>query len=167
MNNHYCYILENTLSHCSNRTYNGYTVNLQRRLRQHNGEIKGGAKYTTRHGMGGWKYLVIVAGFPTMVNALQCEWRIKHPDNKRIRPSKYRGPIGRIIGLNSVLHLPTWTNQCKIPNSKIPLLNVYAPLKYHTLFTDLHPNIQLNDLIEFIQQGYPKREYGNLQHISV
>ena len=30
-----------------NRTYVGYTNNLKRRLRQHNGEIKGGARSTT------------------------------------------------------------------------------------------------------------------------
>ena len=36
-----CYILKS-----GNRTYNGSTNNMRRRLRQHNGEIKGGAKYT-------------------------------------------------------------------------------------------------------------------------
>ena len=30
---YFCYII-----YSNNRTYNGYTVNLQRRLRQHNGE---------------------------------------------------------------------------------------------------------------------------------
>jgi hypothetical protein len=33
----YCYFLRS-----QNRTYNGYTVDLERRLRQHNGELKGG-----------------------------------------------------------------------------------------------------------------------------
>ena len=33
----YCYFLRS-----ENRTYNGYTVDLKRRLRQHNGELKGG-----------------------------------------------------------------------------------------------------------------------------
>lgn len=43
------------------RTYLGVTNNLKRRLRQHNKEIKGGAKYTTAFkGNGEWevKYLV-------------------------------------------------------------------------------------------------------------
>ena len=40
---HYCYFLQS-----KNRTYNGYTVDLHRRLRQHNGELAGGAKVTTR-----------------------------------------------------------------------------------------------------------------------
>ena len=33
----YCYIIANA----NDRTYNGYTNNLTRRLRQHNGDIKG------------------------------------------------------------------------------------------------------------------------------
>ena len=41
----YCYIIANNdcnskSSSNRQRTYNGYTVNLKRRLRQHNGEIK-------------------------------------------------------------------------------------------------------------------------------
>jgi len=40
--NWYVYILE-----CCDRTlYTGITTNLEKRLRQHNGEIVGGAKYT-------------------------------------------------------------------------------------------------------------------------
>ena len=35
---YYVYLLKSTVS---NRTYVGYTVNIKRRLRQHNGEIKG------------------------------------------------------------------------------------------------------------------------------
>jgi len=45
-----------------NNTYNGYTVNLERRIRQHNKEIKGGAKYTTRRVdvCNTWKYLITI-----------------------------------------------------------------------------------------------------------
>jgi putative endonuclease len=44
-NNWLIYILE-----CSdNSLYCGITNNLKRRLKQHNGEIKGGAKYTQSH----------------------------------------------------------------------------------------------------------------------
>lgn len=43
MNSFFIYILE-----CSDKTlYVGKTTNIAKRLRQHNGEIKGGAKYTS------------------------------------------------------------------------------------------------------------------------
>ena len=48
------YLLYNT---CNNKTYLGITNNSRRRLRQHNGEIKGGARYTRAFkGKGCWKY---------------------------------------------------------------------------------------------------------------
>jgi putative endonuclease len=51
---YFVYILINTHS---NRTYIGLTNNLAKRIRQHNGIIKGGAKYTKINKMGGiWKY---------------------------------------------------------------------------------------------------------------
>jgi len=54
MNNYIVYLLTNT----SNRnTYLGITNNSERRIRQHNGIIKGGAKYThAKKGNGNWVY---------------------------------------------------------------------------------------------------------------
>ena len=74
----YCYILRNKLEQFKNNTYNGSTNNPMRRLRQHNEEIKGGARAT--HGKGGaWEICVMLSGFPDHVNALSCEWRMKCP----------------------------------------------------------------------------------------
>lgn len=99
---YYCYILRNNYPDHINRTYNGYTTNLTRRLRQHNQEIKGGAKYTSRFGNQSWEYMIIVTGLSDKITALQLEWKIKHPDGRRIRNRKYNSPKGRIIGLIDV-----------------------------------------------------------------
>ena len=54
MNNYIVYLLINTNT---KHTYLGITNNSARRIRQHNGEIKGGAKYTHAKKCGGiWKY---------------------------------------------------------------------------------------------------------------
>ena len=57
-------------------TYVGATVDLAKRLRQHNGEISGGAHATTRRG-NVWRRAAHVAGFPDWPAALQFEWRWK------------------------------------------------------------------------------------------
>jgi len=65
----YCYLLL-----APGRTYVGATNNLPRRLRQHRGELAGGAKYTTRHGP--WRlgaYALVGQKSP----ALRFEWRAK------------------------------------------------------------------------------------------
>jgi predicted GIY-YIG superfamily endonuclease len=54
------------------KTYVGYTTDLKRRLRQHNGEITGGAK-STRGGR--WEVMFYVTGFPNAQTALSCEKR--------------------------------------------------------------------------------------------
>jgi len=103
--NWYCYLIKN-----GNYTYNGSTNNPYRRLRQHNLEIKGGAKYTSKL-KGGWEYYCIMTGFPDKINTLQCEWRWKHCNGKPgKREQKYCGVNGRIKGLNNVLNKDIWTS---------------------------------------------------------
>jgi predicted GIY-YIG superfamily endonuclease len=59
-------------------TYVGATLDLARRLRQHNGEIKGGAKYTRLGAKGSWAVVFTVQGFREQREALQFEWALKH-----------------------------------------------------------------------------------------
>lgn len=99
---YFCYILKNKVQSEIKKTYNGFTVDLRRRIRQHNSEIKGGAKYTTSNGNKTWHYYAVLTGFDTAVSALSCEWWIKHPTGHRKRPMKFSGPRGRILGLQKV-----------------------------------------------------------------
>ena len=105
---YYCYILYSSNPTFSDNTYNGSTNDLVRRLRQHNGELVGGAKATS--GKGPWEYLAVIEGFEDHKEALSCEWRIKHPTGKRLRPKKYCGVNGRIEALNLILNLATNNN---------------------------------------------------------
>ena len=67
------------LLYCENNTYVGATVNLERRLRQHNKEIVGGARATAKKSAQGkmWERLCYVSGFPDWKSTLQFEWRWK------------------------------------------------------------------------------------------
>ena len=67
-----------------NSTYVGATVDLDRRLRQHNKEIKGGAYATgTKVAKGEhWTRAAHVSGFPNWSSALQFEWRWKQISRK-------------------------------------------------------------------------------------
>jgi len=59
------------------RTYVGATVDLDHRLRQHNGEISGGAKATSGRA-GSWRRVCHVEGFADECAALQFEWAWKN-----------------------------------------------------------------------------------------
>jgi len=61
---------------CDNLSYVGMTNDIFKRLRQHNGEISGGARYTSKKK--GWYPVLIIDGFKDMKSAMQCEWRLKH-----------------------------------------------------------------------------------------
>jgi structure-specific endonuclease subunit SLX1 len=104
---HYCYILYNDNN---NKTYNGYTVNPLRRIRQHNSEIKGGAKYTTRSKVE-WKYLLIIESEQfDKNNALCFEWMLKYPTRKKPKPREFQGIIGRLKSLPLVLSYEKFEN---------------------------------------------------------
>lgn len=86
-NNYMVYVLINT-SH--RKTYVGITNKPERRIRQHNGELVGGAKYTTANKTDGeWKFYGFIK-FLDKSTALSLEKKIK------IRSKKISGtPIER------------------------------------------------------------------------
>ena len=67
-----------------NSTYVGATVDLERRLKQHNKELKGGAHATGIKVDQGktWTRACHVSGFPDWKSALQFEWRWKQLSRK-------------------------------------------------------------------------------------
>ena len=148
----YCYILRNGCEKDKGRTYNGYTNRPARRIRQHNGDLVGGAKYTKRYGNNSWEMYVLIKGFPTSQNAMQCEWRIKHPNNRRRRSSKYFSPVGRIEGLNRILKSKRWTSRSNIENDMIDL-EIWIVEEYAHLLTDLPDNFKVHvvDKIDLTQ----------------
>lgn len=96
---YFVYLLESTTS---GRTYVGCTNNLTRRLRQHNGDLTGGAR-STRSGRP-WVRVGHVSGFPDYRSALQFEWKWKHMG--RVRG---RGTARRVRLLTRLLQLRCWT----------------------------------------------------------
>jgi structure-specific endonuclease subunit SLX1 len=97
----YVYLLVST----SGATYVGATVDLNRRLRQHNKEIKGGAHATSAKVLQGetWIRAAHVAGFPDWPAALQFEWRWKQISRKL--PIKMNPLERRIQALKQLLAL--------------------------------------------------------------
>jgi len=93
MHEYVCYCLQSTVSP---RTYVGVTNNLVRRLRQHNQELVGGAKYTKKGGP--WLPAVVVGPFMTYQHALHFEWHWKH-----MKPRALKGLKGRLQKLQTLV----------------------------------------------------------------
>jgi len=94
-------------------TYVGATIDLNRRLRQHNKEIKGGAHATGIKVAQGesWVRAAHVSGFPDWQAALQFEWRWKHLSRKY--PVKLNPLERRMIALKDLLALERPTTKAK------------------------------------------------------
>ena len=101
---YYVYFIKST----NGSTYIGATVNLDKRIRQHNKELKGGAAATSQKVNLGekWNYYCYVENFPNWNEALKFEWRWKQisrqiqKKNPRINPTEKR-----IEALNQLLQL--------------------------------------------------------------
>jgi predicted GIY-YIG superfamily endonuclease len=84
-----CYLLES-----GTRTYIGATVDPDHRLRQHNSELRGGARATSGRQ---WTRVLYISGFPTWNDALKFEWAWK-----RARLGRH-GSLGALHGLSTLL----------------------------------------------------------------
>nr|XP_023014784.1 structure-specific endonuclease subunit slx1 [Leptinotarsa decemlineata] len=99
------------------RTYIGYTVDPNRRIKQHNkGKQFGGAWKTSNKGP--WSMVMIIHGFPNDISALRFEWAWQHPHvSRRLRHVPKKKPRERSYDfcfrvLTEMLKIGPW---CRLP----------------------------------------------------
>ena len=112
----YCYMLYTE----ENQTYIGATIDPDRRLRQHNKEISGGAKATAIRVSQGltWKRGCYITNIPEWRSALQIEWRWKQLGRTQFKHIK--NPIDRrLYSLKKLLSLDKPTEK-SIPYEAYP-----------------------------------------------
>lgn len=103
----YCvYLLQSTSQ--PNRTYCGITNRRQRRIRQHNGSLVGGAKQT--RGGRPWQMYAVLEGFASKSDALKFEWSCHHPRVRQLR-KPHHGREGRINCVQQLLARDPWRNK--------------------------------------------------------
>lgn len=114
-----------------NLSYVGMTNDFLHRWRQHNGLIKGGARYTKKSSK--WIPVCIIDGFINKQQAMQCEWKLKSRKNKISR--SFKGAIGRIQYLNYLLNNEArWTSKSPLieqQNLQIYINNEYKHFLNH------------------------------------
>lgn len=115
-----CYLIYNG----QGRTYIGSTNNFKRRIRQHNNELVGGAKYTTANKTEeGWKPIIIIDGFEK-ITALSFEWRMKR---KRNNKGKLKPAIGLNARIKNILEIFTedqiTSKSCKVSEIEKLIVN--------------------------------------------
>ena len=115
--NFFCYLL---YTDDMRKTYVGATTDPDRRLRQHNKEISGGAKATGIRVQQGltWQRACYISGIPEWRSALQIEWRWKQIGRTQYKHIK--DPIHRrLYSLKKLLSLDKPTEKA-IPYEAYP-----------------------------------------------
>ena len=126
------YILRSTMRHAS--LYIGSTPDPPRRLKQHNGEIKGGAARTSRATLRPWEMVALVSGFPGSVAALKFEWALTNPHMSLHIPADARLSVARKTKRGGHRRRPPTSMQSIVANLHL-LLGVPSftrwPLRLH------------------------------------
>ncbi len=114
---HMCYILQSSIT---KRLYVGYTTNFHRRLRQHNGEIVGGAKKTQKGRP--WIPVCVLYGFHDNSASLRFEYRLQR---HKIRKLRTETKVQQIV--RAMSHLIESGDGSIVKDNKIawPALTIY------------------------------------------
>ncbi|KAI1640712.1 GIY-YIG catalytic domain-containing protein [Biscogniauxia mediterranea] len=138
------YVLRSTVRNAS--LYIGSTPNPPRRLKQHNGEVVGGAARTAVKRRQPWEMIGLVSGFPSMVAALKFEWAINNPHRslhiphesritvatQRHRNGRLRRPPKMLTSIAANLHL-----LLRMPSfARLPLAVHFFDAKFHTVWEE-------------------------------
>ena len=113
---YYVYFIQST----NGSTYIGATVDLDKRIRQHNKEIKGGATATSIKVSQGevWSYVCYVENFPTWNEALKFEWRWKQISRQIQKSKPSQNPTEkRFEALKTLLSLDKPTSKAELYSS--------------------------------------------------
>jgi predicted GIY-YIG superfamily endonuclease len=119
----FVYFIEST----SGSTYIGATVDVDKRIRQHNKEIKGGATATSIKVLKGelWSYACYVENFPTWKAALQFEWRWKQISRQLQKTTPNLKPYEkRMQALIKLLNLEQPTSKAELYSSWLEKPNI-------------------------------------------
>ena len=125
---------------CGNKSYVGMTNDFFKRWRQHIGDLKGGAKYTTRFGSSEsiWYPILIIDGFQTMKEAMQCVWKVK----------RKKGHQKRVQWVYELLtNHDQWTS--KSPKIQDQHLHIYVDHEYKEYFKEY----TVRELVWFSTKG--------------
>ena len=129
MTKYFVYLLK---SKVSNRFYVGYTVNIQKRIRQHNGEISGGARKTIRNRP--WEVVMYISGFQYERTAMQYEYMIQHPP-KRLR-KKGGGIVKYMTIMKRLLQQEKICSTAPL-NSELKLTTLFTDKKYYDIWKNI------------------------------
>ncbi|EFX02422.1 giy-yig catalytic domain containing protein [Grosmannia clavigera kw1407] len=133
------YILRSTMRHAS--LYIGSTPDPPRRLKQHNGEIRGGAARTSRVRLRPWEMVGLVSGFPGLIAALKFEWALTNPHRSLHIPSESRLTVSKKTKKSGHLRKPSKSMQSILANLHL-LLRVPSfarwPLRLHLFVPEVH-----------------------------
>lgn len=103
------------------RAYIGATIDPVKRLRQHNGEITGGAGRTRNRGP--WRYICVISGFRTWKEALQYEWAAKHCSRR------CRSVATRMTSIRTIETRERWTSNSPL-SAEVPLRFELEPTRF-------------------------------------
>ncbi|KAH7318270.1 hypothetical protein B0I35DRAFT_431665 [Stachybotrys elegans] len=133
------YVLRSTVRHAS--LYIGSTPDPQRRLKQHNGLVKGGATRTSRASLRPWEMIMVVSGFPSSVAALKFEWALANAHITLHIPSEARLAISNKKKRNGHPRRPPLSLRSVVSNIHL-LTGVPSfarwPLKVHFFAKEAH-----------------------------